>query len=678
MASSWEEAIRNNPLNDQIDEQWTKVIDTLAEGDTLEDAVLKINGLSSVMMISFDVDSNNISFVSHIQLIGSATMKNQQVLALSGLGSSAAPMILPPAQIGWTTRKVRFPTPASLIIGDPDEKNSSSDVLPKQVFLPPTLGYVLLDCDDPTNPALLLKDIIDFTKDFITDLNGQNEVDDIISALSPLLSFLWIAANGDDKSRSEIHSRITSAFSKVANAWAHDLHTSNIKCFSKHSDSKPNASSDSNMIHIDKVRELIDQNNKIRLVEASKEDESDDDSTANEKKRLSKAFKKLDSSIQSFILNASSDGISPPSSPSEKFLRCILASSGAKVANLFRSWTIGRDLQLQRGIATNIGQGNLLSDSEYTPSTFAPHLFPPESSNFIRSISTDENNRIEASMKHGSLSVEDSFKVTHSKIFVPTNFSEFATTVENFTLTLEILLSDSSIDRNAILVSGLQKLLEHINTRSKAIFVKEISQNEYASACILDHIHLQVQQYFKSCLTNDHDDIDFSLATFDSLVKDITNRRLPYTQPAWHKALFDKQKNKRRNDEISRTPRRNNNPSNENLVFNQDTEMKNLLQDKREYGSLFNATNLNGTPQVMCNSDEVCYKFHFKGICTNNCTRSATHSSLPNPVKMELRSLVETLRKKASKKKSRTTNKDHGKAKKEKQNAATNDSSDGE
>ena len=175
------------------------------------------------------------------------------------------------------------------------------------------------------------------------------------------------------------------------------------------------------------------------------------------------------------LLCACSNGVDVPVSLPHKFLQCIAAGSGTKVLFLWRNWFINFDFVLQRGVAQNIANGLLCADSQYKPSTFAPHLMVPESANFIQLISNNENNRLELTGLNKKLTDQDLKRMTLSEIFLPTSFEQFKQCNRNYVGSLDVLLCEDESNQTQI-VTGLKQLLTHIKHHT-SIYLQEIRRS---------------------------------------------------------------------------------------------------------------------------------------------------------------------------------------------------------
>lgn len=229
-------------------------------------------------------------------------------------------------------------------------------------------------------------------------------------------------------------------------------------------------------------------------------------------KAKAKGFNVLPECTKKILLAIASDGHSILSFPSPELNEILLAKSGTLVVNLFNQWHGDDEFLINKGMAHNLGHGNILSSYPLIVDNVSPFFTPPKSIRTIKMVTQNEFYALEMMNESNSLKKEDTSAMLENKEFIASDFLEFKDQIHNFGLVWKAYTSS-----NSCITKAFFDLVEFIN-RNQSTFKDYIDNTEGFVVCFNQKLHFRTQKLFHSCVKAlTVDDIEFRFLDFEDL-----------------------------------------------------------------------------------------------------------------------------------------------------------------
>lgn len=200
-----------------------------------------------------------------------------------------------------------------------------------------------------------------------------------------------------------------------------------------------------------------------------------------------KGFISLGEKIKQTLLKIASDGITIPLTPSEFLQEIISDKSGPNVAYLMSQWHINEDFMISRGMAHNLGYGNLFSTDPTIIDNASIFFASLKSAKSVKMVDQNELFALEMMNDCNALSKDDTKKMLESSMFIPTDFLQLLQQVRNFKLIMQDM---TSADYH--IVTSLQEVKDHIR-ENQSIYLDYLYNTEHFAISFLQELHLRVQ-----------------------------------------------------------------------------------------------------------------------------------------------------------------------------------------
>ena len=567
--------------------------------------------------------SNSICFLHKASNLAGGVLFESKVVALSGFGEQAFPIVLGNDSISSEFEEV-VPTLDSLIqmesiedIKNLEVEDTDEDTLKSLPFmiLPPFLWPTAAGIEN-RSPANVLLTVSTRISDHFSEI--EQSVDFTLFQLQVsckrLLQFLWLA----------VHSDLTPLVlippegDKEISHWSEFCHLDCLQKQQRYLSPLPPAPPSH---HVQNPTEsiatsnLIFQNSLNQIAKLAPE--------SNKKK----GFEKLHASTRNMILQASSsDGELKAGAPCEDCVEFFQAPShGDAKRSFIKSLRFSSNcrVNVSAGVIINLYNGNFARSYEDSPSNFSPFSFPKKP--FSASNGEKESLMLQLKEMSGEgLSLSDINGALSQTLEVPKQVEYMKYNIKHFLAASRFFFS-----KRSILPRHLNIVLDHIESNFE-VYESLQFYNKYFAAEFLFSIDTRTQLWLNQCeAAEDREEVDDSLVDFSDDLNDILRRKFKMAIPQTMKEIIDgfsevdhsvppPNKKKKPNQNHG-----NEQPS--ERVINKGSIQEWLADDNQHYQKAFrhNPALLN-RPEWNENA-KMCHRWHSKGYCFDNCSNKASH-----------------------------------------------------
>jgi hypothetical protein len=676
----WSTFIIRHPQNNALETAKSQLIDAFAQSTSAIERTANLAAIQSSpssIILTLNPFDNTITKSFYHQspglIFGDTTPA--KCIALLGFENPAVPIYFNLEKLqSQSTEPCPLPTLSNLMSMhsaplanlktlQPSEDNSH--IIRHAAILPPYLSHMVVT-STTTDPWLVLHHIIQAIAVLRPEDSEENDWT-IAQPYAHTLNTLWSFCN--PTTTPNLATMYTVATDTTAQTWSSKVHKEQL----------PNTNNTTKQIDstaaIDRLTDTIQRN--TGRFGAAPEEQSDDDD--NDDKALRKAWKKIDRTLQTGILLASSpDGFTVPTVPSPRQL--IKAKSGTTAQRLFKNWHTDLEIIVQPGMATNITKCLLTSSpDEFSIDTFSPFFTTPIRAGFTH-MSNTELNSMEFACKSFNLTTEDIKRMTDTKPYVPTCFNVFKQQLRNFSAVVDDVFTPDSI-----LAQDVQAATQHC-IKNELHYINMFEQHRYFGVWFLDRLHFKVQSILHRCFqASDIEDIEFQMFSFKEELRNISTLNFLALAPKWYLEEEEKQfrlaqkrngHNQQHNHQQQRHSQqyppfyqghggggfhnspykgRDHRPFNDSpngqakriRVDNPDQDSVVALTQGERYPRIVHRTNLSeckdSAPKI--NGEFICNNWQIRGFCHNTCPRASTHVTLNPELRGKYRAYVTKLRK---------------------------------
>ena len=224
---------------------------------------------------------------------------------------------------------------------------------------------------------------------------------------------------------------------------------------------------------------------------------------------------KLDDTLKTTILTASTDAVSIPEKLTTSFIEMVQAKTGTvirlRLKQKFHSGMMDADVVL----CTVLSRGLLLSmPSPRSINNLSPFFTPADG---IESCLTEDLLKIDIQYNVGNrLDDKDVRKLTKQTKTIPTNAMDLVQQIQNFSNLIREIFGENSYDH----LQNLE-LFEEIRKQRRLLSNLYASLGEAFGFTVLHHIHMGNQLYLQSCSHGDITIVDLDALRFSSLMREI-------------------------------------------------------------------------------------------------------------------------------------------------------------
>ena len=657
MILNWSAFISTHPDSVNLTTNQSNLVNIF---ETSEDAITRdkmiarlsaIASTPSTTVLTLNPFGNQIhtSFFHQPFGIDMAGTKPVQCICLTGLTTKAIPVLLDANNLlSQTTTAVPCPSLAALMsLHDQDlatvtalgPSDDTTAHIKLAAVLPPSLSSIITGPLEHESTQHLIHT---FTKTIFATKPEDTAADDWTFATDfhPILLTLWAFLN--HATIPNLHTPTAAACSTEALEWADSIHTAHL---SQHpSDASNSTISSTSSTILNQLADKINRSPTTSTRFASSPEEPKED-------EKQKAWRKLDAYSKKGILFASStDGITTPDLPTEKFLQILTCKNGAAVIRLFLHWYPRLDLIIQPGMATNMYKGIYTSVPDpFAVNTFSPFFTPPARAGFCNT-SNDELNLLELSSTTLNLSEARIKQMTTSKPFLELNSSNFLPTMKNYEAVVTAIFGQDSL-----LALPISDLVADF-TDNELHYYRCFQQFKCFGLWLTDRIHFHQQAILHECHSASNiEDVKFHSHNLQHELKEIKMMTFQASVPTWCEPIIKESNNKnsRLFSELDTNTapggagkEKDRRPNKKVKVENPTPDQAVLLKSHETYSKLVHFKNIQQCSHlsVQINGKYACNNYHIRGHCHAGCPRASTHIQLTGQDKTNFRSFVTALR----------------------------------
>ena len=611
-------------------EQLINIFETSEDAITRDKMIARLSAIAatpSTTILTLNPFGNQIhtSFFHQPFGIDIAGTTPVRCICLTGLTSKALPVFLDASNLlSQTTTAIPCPSLSSLMslhdqaLDDvtalgPSEETTSHIKL--AAILPPLLSSIITGPLEHNSTQHLLHTFIQTifaTKPEETEANDWT----FATAFYPVLLTLWAFLNNG--TIQGLHTPTAAACSTDALEWSDSIHKSHLTQNTPSDASNSTISSTSSTI----LNQLADKLTRsptpsVRFASSPEEPKEDE---------KQKAWRKLDDYSKKGILFASStDGITTPDLPTERFLQVLTCKNGAAVIRLFLHWYPRLDLIIQPGMATNMGKGIYTSVPDpFAVNTFSPFFTPPARAGFCNT-SNDKLNLLELSSTTLNLSEARIKQMTTSKPFLDLNSTNFLLTMKNYKAVVSAIFGPDSL-----LTLPISDMVTDFSN-NELHYYRCFQQHKCFGIWLTDRIHFHQQAILHECHSASAiEDVKFHSHNLQHELKEIQMMTFQATIPKWCEQIMNETKNKNSrllsqlssntdpgtSDAPAGNPgKQDRRPTKKIKVENPSTDPAVLLKTNETYSKLVHFKNMQQCAHLSVKIDGkyACNNYHIRG-----------------------------------------------------------------
>jgi hypothetical protein len=388
------------------------------------------------------------------------------------------------------------------------------------------------------------------------------------------------------------------------------------------------ANSSAAQIESAKFQEIMAASSKERERREIKEIEKKEDSVKKS------GWEKLDESIKSLILTASTDGVEIPDSPTDEFTKMVQAKTGPVIRLRLHQKYPSLMMNVDIGLCTALSRGLILSmPGTHTINNLSPFFTPPDG---CEDLSSEKLLKIDIQARVGNgLDEKDVKSLTRQRKTIPKNAVDLGQQIQNFSKIIAEIFGTKSY----IYIQNTE-LFEEVQRNRRPIHDLFTSLQEAFGFSFLHRVHISNQTYLQSCTRGDINSVDFEAIRFHHMMREIKMGTFQVSH------LYSTTKRKHQDpegesDDESEKGSNGRNRNGEKKKKNLGSLAKNdfliqgcSLNPNEKFGDVFRPSIKKSYKGEVPKLDggELCHRFHSVGICHTNCTFKETHKKLPQNV----------------------------------------------
>ena len=376
--STWKDSIFSHPDKSELNLRMEDFPSLIPPGTFIDDGFQILESSPSSVLITFDPVSNEIvpSFY-HTSVGNELVDRNLWKIGLTGFTNIASPISFGADVFTGFKFKITPPTfkdfidqGAEAITTDQQKKGALS--FKRYAILPPIIADAIMSED--LSPFNVLSNIInilleqsDLIDDYLQEICLRNHLssdsstdeppsfDDVkdkhlFNAFYDILVFLWSVQ------QDSLKDKFPSVVSPIMNKPKVTAKVDSIHATCIENTTNKNAESPLTLTKLEPMLKKF-VSSAVENSSAAKLSLSEEDQIP----KKVKGFNSLGEKIKQTLLKIASDGISIPSTPSDSLQEILSAKSGPNDAYLMSQWHINEDFMISRGMAHNLGHGNIFS-----------------------------------------------------------------------------------------------------------------------------------------------------------------------------------------------------------------------------------------------------------------------------------------------------------------------------
>ena len=372
--TSWQQFISQHPDRENLNSKMETVSNLIESGDSGLKGFKALSSSPSTILLTYDRIPNQVIPSYFHSVLGNEILdENVTLMGLNGFDEKVNPLIFDSSLFSsFKSESITPPDWDDLFnLGAMAEHSSVKSKSPleykKFAIIPPLLAPAVM-IEDPT-PARVLANMISILSDYSSEILSGDSVQvldendlkkkfeqDLKDTFHQTFLFLWAAT----------HAPFQSRFSPVSSPGFNNkdvIRKSNElnSIWIKSNDPNRPSLELHRSFSIEQVEPMVQA--AVQAAVKATNDVSTRMSLADEEKvkPLEKGFKNLPDYTRKFLCAVASNGVDIPSLPSKECLEILNAKTGPSVVSLFKQWYPTEDFQLNRGMAHNLGHGNILS-----------------------------------------------------------------------------------------------------------------------------------------------------------------------------------------------------------------------------------------------------------------------------------------------------------------------------